>query len=110
MLGDSLFTDIVNFPFGIDSDNIFTVFANGQKLGEFSPGESVNFTSLLGDGVSQFIVAGLDAIATIKKMYFSIHFSPEKPSQSLIQNLFILSSFMLRKMFLKHSLKRKRIE
>lgn len=62
MLGDSLFTNIVNFPFGIDSDNIFTVFANGQNLGEFSPGESVNFAALLGSGVSKFVVAGIDSI------------------------------------------------
>ena len=62
MLEDSLFTDIVNFPVGIDSDNIFTVFANGQSLGEYSPGESVNFAALLGEGVSKFTIGDIDSI------------------------------------------------
>ncbi|NEO58646.1 MAG: hypothetical protein F6K54_39740 [Okeania sp. SIO3B5] len=41
--------------------------------------------------------------AVLKKMYFSIHFSPKKAFEMLIHNLFVLSSFMLRKMFIKHS-------
>jgi hypothetical protein len=55
-LGDSLFTNILNFPTGISADNQFTVSVGNNILGNFSPGQSVDFTSLLGSGVSQFTV------------------------------------------------------
>jgi len=40
----------------------------------------------------------------IKKMYFSIYFSPKKAFETLIHNFSILLNFMLRKMFIKQSL------
>ncbi len=86
MLGDSLFTDIVDFPFGIDSDNLFTVFANGQNLGEFSPGESVNFAALFGSGVSQFIVAGIDSFAPDDPTAFPIQLAFNTETASFRMN------------------------
>ena len=46
----------------------------------------------------------------LKKVYFCIQFAPEKDAPRLIHNLYILSNFMLRKMFIKHSLERGRRE
>ena len=57
MVSDSLFTSIVNFPLGFD--NPFTVLVGDTVLGEFGPGDSVDFTSFDG-GVSEFTVTGLD--------------------------------------------------
>jgi hypothetical protein len=59
---NSLFTEIVDFPTGIDSDNQFTVSAGGNVLGDFGPGQSVNFVSLLGHGVSEFDVTGINPL------------------------------------------------
>ncbi|MDY6804376.1 MAG: hypothetical protein SXA11_11285 [Cyanobacteriota bacterium] len=58
MVEDSLFTSILNFPTGFD--NPFTVVVGDTILGEFSPGESVDFVDLLGGGVKEFLVTGLD--------------------------------------------------
>lgn len=54
MSGNSLFTEILDFPIGIDDDNAFTISVNDKVLGAFSPGQNVNFVSLLGQGVSEF--------------------------------------------------------
>lgn len=58
MVEDSLFTSILNFPTGFD--NPFTVAVADTILGEFTPGESVNFVDLLGSGVKEFTVTGLN--------------------------------------------------
>jgi len=58
MLGDSLFTDILDFPVGFLDD--FEVVVDGLSLGFFGPGEGVDFVSLLGDGVESFIVQNIN--------------------------------------------------
>ncbi|MDB9315098.1 PEP-CTERM sorting domain-containing protein [Spirulina sp. CS-785/01] len=58
---NSLFTEIMDFPTNLDEDNLFTVSVGDTILGEFSPGESVNFVNLLGQGVSEFTVTDIDA-------------------------------------------------
>ncbi|MEB3827006.1 hypothetical protein [Phormidium sp. CCY1219] len=62
MLEDSLFTDILDFPIAIDDDNLFTISVGDTILGEFSPGESVNFVSLLGHGVSEFAITDINPL------------------------------------------------
>ncbi|MGK7901769.1 MAG: S-layer homology domain-containing protein [Hormoscilla sp.] len=55
-IGDTLFTSILDLPTGIDADNSFGVWVGDTLLGEFSPGETVDF----GSGVSSFSVTGID--------------------------------------------------
>ncbi len=62
MTGDSLFTSILNFPVGFE--NPFTVSVGDTNLGEFLPGDSIDFVSLLGGGVSEFTITGLDVDPT----------------------------------------------
>ena len=62
MTSDSLFTQILNFPIGIDADDLFTVTAGDTVLGEFGAGQSVDFVSLLGSGVSSFTITGIDPL------------------------------------------------
>jgi len=57
MTDDSLFTDILNFPGGFDGP--FQVETEGNDLGIFGPGESVDFEALVGHGVSQFSITGI---------------------------------------------------
>ncbi|WP_368007559.1 hypothetical protein [Laspinema palackyanum] len=57
MNSDSLFTEIQDFPTGFP--NPFTVSVNGQELGEFGPGDSVDFTQFPGGGVKEFTITGL---------------------------------------------------
>jgi hypothetical protein len=57
MTDGSLFTKIVSFPTGFNS--AFTVSVGDTVLGQFSPGQSVDFTSFLGGGVSSFRVSGI---------------------------------------------------
>jgi len=64
---NSLFTEIVDFPTGIDPDNQFTVSVGGNVLGDFGPGQSVNFVSLLGHGVSEFDVTGINPLIDTEK-------------------------------------------
>ena len=58
MVSDSLFTSILNFPLGFD--NPFTVLVGDEVVGEYGPGDSVDFASLFDGGVSEFTVTGLD--------------------------------------------------
>lgn len=60
MNSDSLFTKILDFPTGIDNDNLFTVSVGNKILGEFGPSQSVDFVALLGQGVSEFTITGID--------------------------------------------------
>lgn len=53
----SMFTDILNFPSGFDSE--FSIVVAGRVLGTFGAGDSVNFKSLLGEDVSQFQILGI---------------------------------------------------
>ena len=57
----SLFTAILDFPPGFAAE--FAVTAENTLLGEFGPGDSVNFVSLLGHGVESFIVSNITPLA-----------------------------------------------
>lgn len=57
MTSDSLFTQIEDFPTGFPTP--FTVSVNGEVLGEFGPGDSVDFTQFPGGGVKEFTIGGL---------------------------------------------------
>jgi hypothetical protein len=59
---NSLFTEIMDFPTGIDADNLFTVSVGDTVIGQFSPGQKVNFVDLLGHGVSEFAITGIDPL------------------------------------------------
>lgn len=60
MTGDSHFTEILDFPVGIDGDDLFTVSTVDRVLGRFSVGQSVDFFALLGEGVSEFTITGIE--------------------------------------------------
>jgi hypothetical protein len=60
-LGDTLFTNILDFPIG--EDNRFTVSVGNRILGEFGPGNSVDFVDLLGQGVSNFKITDIDSLS-----------------------------------------------
>jgi probable HAF family extracellular repeat protein len=57
----SLFTKILSLPSGIDADELFSIAVGGQEIGKFKPNEIVDFVALLGYGVSEFSVLGIDA-------------------------------------------------
>ena len=57
MTDASLFTEIMNFPTGFDAP--FEVVAENTSLGLFTVNDSVNFTELLGHGVSSFAVKNI---------------------------------------------------
>ncbi len=57
---ESLFTKILDFPTGFD--DTFNVSVGGNDLGIFAPGETVDFVSLLGAGVKEFTVSGIDPL------------------------------------------------
>jgi probable HAF family extracellular repeat protein len=57
----SLFTKILGLPSGIDADELFSVVVGGKEIGKFKPNEVVDFVALLGYGVSEFSVTGIDA-------------------------------------------------
>jgi len=58
----SLFTKILGFPSGIDADELFSVLVGGNEIGKFKPNEVVDFVALLGYGVSEFSVIGIDTV------------------------------------------------
>ncbi|MGB7710777.1 MAG: DUF3466 family protein, partial [Microcoleus sp.] len=58
----SLFTKILSLPSGIDADELFSVLVGGKEIGKFKPNEVVDFVALLGYGVSEFSVTGIDAV------------------------------------------------
>jgi hypothetical protein len=58
---NSLFTRIAELPSGINSPNIpFTVAVGNTVLGLFNAGQSVDFTTLLGGGVREFSITGIN--------------------------------------------------
>lgn len=59
-LDDTLFSEILDFPVG--DDNRFTVSVGDRILGEFGAGDSVDFTSLFGSGISNFKITGIDSL------------------------------------------------
>lgn len=60
MTGESFFTEILEFPVGVDGDGFFAISVDNILLGEFGIGESVNFVDLLGGPVSSFTLSGID--------------------------------------------------
>jgi len=62
MTGDRLFTHVLDFPTGIDDDNLFTITVEDQILGEFSPGQNVSFLDLLGRGVNAFSITDINPL------------------------------------------------
>lgn len=62
MTGTSLFTKILDFPAGIDADDLFTVVVQGIDLGDFGPGDVVDFVALHGAAVSSFEVRGIEPL------------------------------------------------
>ena len=74
---DTLFTEILDFPVG--EDDLFTVMVDDLILGEFSPGDRVDFLSLLGSGVSRFKVTDIDYfIGNTEETYFPIQLAFDK--------------------------------
>jgi secreted trypsin-like serine protease len=79
-LGDSLFTNILDFPTGIAADNQFTVSVGNNILGNFSPGQRVDFTSLLGSGVSEFTVTIASLLENTSDVPFQLAFNNDRGS------------------------------
>ncbi|WP_341731469.1 hypothetical protein [Microcoleus sp. EPA2] len=59
-LEDTLFTEILDFPVGDDQE--FTVAVGDSILGNFSPGDKLDFISLLGYPVDNFRITGIDSL------------------------------------------------
>ena len=59
-LEDTLFTEILDFPAGDDQQ--FTVAVGDSILGNFSPGDKLDFVSLLGYPVDNFRITGIDSL------------------------------------------------
>jgi len=57
---ETLFAGILDFPTGFS--DVFTVTVEGAVLGQFGPGESVDFQSFPGGGVSAFLVSGIEPL------------------------------------------------
>lgn len=57
MTSDSLFTKIEDFPTGFP--NNFTVSVGDRVLGEFGPGDTVDFSDFPGGGVEEFTITGI---------------------------------------------------
>ncbi len=61
MSSDSLFTKILDFPKGLGDR--FTVTVGDESLGEFGPGQEVDFSRFPGGGVKEFTVTGISPLA-----------------------------------------------
>jgi hypothetical protein len=55
---DTLFNSILDFPTGLNAP--VSISAEGQLLGTFGPGQSLDFVALLGHGVDTFTASGID--------------------------------------------------
>jgi hypothetical protein len=64
MTGGSLFTHILDFPTGFDDS--FRVYVGDDLLGTFGPGQSVDFTTFPGGGVSEFLVRGINPLVDVE--------------------------------------------
>jgi len=77
-LEDTVFTEILDFPIGLD--NRFKVSVGNTYLGEFSPGDRVDFVSLFGQGVPHFKITDIDAlIGDTEETAFPIQLAFNKP-------------------------------
>ncbi|NEP14925.1 MAG: hypothetical protein F6K14_33060 [Symploca sp. SIO2C1] len=66
---DAIFTKISGFPEAVDQDDRFTVAVEGKVLGEFGPGETLDFGDyqeelgdllVNGEGVKKFTISAID--------------------------------------------------
>ena len=57
----ALFTKILDFPPGFSDP--FTISVGGTVLGQYLPGQQVDFTSFPGGGISSFRVSGINPLA-----------------------------------------------
>jgi hypothetical protein len=74
---NTLFTEILDFPTG--EDNLFTVVVEDMILGEYSPGDRVDFVSLLGKGISNFKITDIDyLVGSTEETYFPIQLAFDK--------------------------------
>ena len=60
MTDGNLFNSIDDFPTLDNLDTTFDVWTGGTSLGTFGPGDSVDFVTILGNGVSEFSITGID--------------------------------------------------
>ncbi len=77
--GDTTFSRIEEFPTGFSEP--FAVLVGGSPLGTFNPGDSLDFLSLLGSGVTSFTISGIDYLN-----------SPQPPSTLPLKLAFASSS------------------
>lgn len=64
MISESLFTRILDFPTGFN--DLFTVSVGDNILGQFAPGEMVDFTSFPGGGVPTFTVSDINPLVDVE--------------------------------------------
>jgi hypothetical protein len=90
MTSDSLFTQILDFPTGFNTP--FTVLVKDILLGEFTVGNSVNFSNysrllgnlLVGSGVKEFSVTGLNVDPTNPAAFpIKLAFNTEKANLNM---------------------------
>ena len=67
--GDALINSILDFSTD-DPDDLFTIAAEGNILGQFRSGDRIDFLSLLGQGVSSFTVTDLDSPQGLTNFHF----------------------------------------
>ncbi len=74
-LGDMLFESILGLPIDVDDDDLFTVSVDDVVLGDFDASETIDFVSLLGSGVSNFKITGIDPLFGTTVVQFPIQLS-----------------------------------
>lgn len=81
----SKFTDILSLPSGFDSD--FTVVVDGQVIGTFGGGSSVNFEALTGGDVGEFQILGISpSVDSQDPLAFPIQLAFTTPTASFTMN------------------------
>ncbi|AFY59157.1 hypothetical protein Riv7116_6841 [Rivularia sp. PCC 7116] len=59
-LGNTRFTEILNFPEG--EDDYFTVEVGNEVIGEYGAGDTLDFTSLFDSGITNFRITDIDSL------------------------------------------------
>ncbi len=79
---ETLFDQILGFPAGLD--DLLTVSVGGTELGQFGPGDTLDFVSLLGAGVPEFTVSGIspEAVAGNLDPGFALQLEFNTPTAS----------------------------
>jgi len=83
MTAGSKFTKISDFPSGFSGP--FSVYVGDTLLGQFAPGQSVDFTSFPGGGVSSFSVLDISPFGTDTSLGFPLKLSFDTPTASFTQ-------------------------